>query len=402
MKHDFSNERYLKRLEELVSIPSHSGSGSGEIAKFVVRNLADSGLRAQIFDEIDNSVVVRIPGKEEDPQDNVLIYSHLDTQEPQGEALSLEPRRRNGKLHGLGASDDKGSVALLLEIADMFARRQPKTACTLVFSGREEGVALADNPIEILSEEGIINPSCGIILEPTAAEAEHFGPKVGSLGICVGCYGLARISFNFQGHQGHSALPDEALNPIPAASSFIGEFYKLFSAEAGPKPISVLGTDFPVILQALITQVIAAEGLGTIPGDCLVSCEFRIPPGKTHEGNFRARIDTYLARLMQRSLENFPDIRISKSEESDYRGYLSTAPPLVKSLLASESPLVDTQIVLAPGRCDANVLEARGVPCVVVGPGLMKQCHKRDEYISEKLAFECSSIIMNSIANMVY
>ena len=52
------------------------------------------------------------------------------------------------------------------------------------------------------------------------------------MGVCIGCFGLYRLDLHFIGQQGHSAWPDECINPISCGAEFVRLFnQRLGSAE---------------------------------------------------------------------------------------------------------------------------------------------------------------------------
>src|SRR5919201_1447761 len=93
-----------------------------------------------------------------EPGAPVLLAGHLDTVPAQG---NVPGRIEDGAVHGLGASDMKSGVALMVELA-----RQRLPARYLFFT-REE-VPVAESPLPALFASGLIaDARLAVVLEPT-------------------------------------------------------------------------------------------------------------------------------------------------------------------------------------------------------------------------------------------
>src|SRR4051812_40078339 len=98
------SERLAARTLELVDIPSES-RGEAEIAGHVAAVLRAGGATVR---DLGDSCLLAGPGEP------VLLAGHLDTVPAQDN----RPGRRDGeRVHGLGASDMKGAVAVMIELA---------------------------------------------------------------------------------------------------------------------------------------------------------------------------------------------------------------------------------------------------------------------------------------------
>src|SRR4051812_27403434 len=103
------SERLAARTLELIDIPSES-RGEERIAAHVAEVLRAGGAAVR---DLGDSCVLAGSGAP------VLLAGHLDTVPAQGN----RPGRRDGeRVHGLGASDMKGAVAVMIELALARAR----------------------------------------------------------------------------------------------------------------------------------------------------------------------------------------------------------------------------------------------------------------------------------------
>src|SRR5258705_11074096 len=108
------------RTLELVDIASESRD-EGPLAAHVLSVLPDAR------DAGDTCVLAGVTQRGERPL--VLLAGHLDTVPAQG---NRPGRREGGAVHGLGASDMKGALAVMAELAPARAGGAGDPACRLV------------------------------------------------------------------------------------------------------------------------------------------------------------------------------------------------------------------------------------------------------------------------------
>lgn len=133
-------------LDELVRIPSISSQPEradavAESAAAVARLLGTAGVRAEVVAAAGGApaVIGAIPAPPGRP--TVLLYAHHDVQPEGARELwcydPFEPVEREGRLHGRGAADDKGGIAVhlgaLLALGDSL-----DVGVTVLIEGEEE------------------------------------------------------------------------------------------------------------------------------------------------------------------------------------------------------------------------------------------------------------------------
>ncbi len=179
------------RTLELVDIASESRD-EADLRDHVLAVLGDRGRDAG-----DTCVVAGADRRGERPL--VLLAGHLDTVPAQG---NLPGRLEADAVVGLGASDMKGALAVMLELA--LAPAGGRTVdLGFVFFGREE-LPFAESALGPLldREPGLREADLAIVMEPTANALQ------------LGCLGNLNARLTARGTSGHSARPWQADNAI--------------------------------------------------------------------------------------------------------------------------------------------------------------------------------------------
>ena len=130
--------RIITLLSELVQINSvnqtlSDGPGEREIAEFIVQNLKSQKLDAEIqtVGDNQNNIVAIIPGKKRNR--SLLLNAHLATVGVDGMNEPFTLRREGDRLYGRGTYDMKGSVAIMLLLADYFTQHPPSLDILITF-----------------------------------------------------------------------------------------------------------------------------------------------------------------------------------------------------------------------------------------------------------------------------
>jgi succinyl-diaminopimelate desuccinylase len=326
-----SDEELARRLAartlELVDIPSESRDEAA-IARHVlsvVPGARDAG---------DGCVLVG--------DGPIVLAGHFDTVPAQDN----RPGRADADaVHGLGASDMKAALAVMIELA--LSERAPGT--TLCFFPREE-LPVSESALAPLLEReaGLRNAEIAIVMEPTA-NAIH-----------AGCLGNVNATWTFHGVSGHSARPWLADNAIEHAARAIAQLAETAPAER---------LDFEGLEFVEAVSVVAIEGgiaRNVIPDRATAHVNYRYSPGRSAQ-DADARLHA-LCDGEGRELEiesNAPSAPVAASH------------PFVRHLVEAGS------LEIAPKQAWTPVAEfaVAGVPAVNFGPGDPAYAHRRDELV---------------------
>ena len=149
-------------------------------------------------------------GNRSDPRPHVALIGHLDTVP----AHAGEPPARieGGRLHGLGSSDMKGALAVMMSLAEELKLDQLPVNLLLIFYEREEG-PYHENGLGPLMEQvpALSKLAFGIAMEPTDNKVH------------VGCMGTLHATVTFAGKSAHSARPWQGKNAIHEAGALLSE-----------------------------------------------------------------------------------------------------------------------------------------------------------------------------------
>ncbi len=314
-------DRLAARTLELIDIPSESRREAA---------LAEHVASITGADDLGDTCVLVRRGAP------VLLAGHLDTVPAQD---NIPGRRDDECVHGLGASDMKGALAVMIELA----RAGAPLDC--LFFGREE-LATQYSALSPLLERERLDYDLVVVMEPTDNELH------------AGCLGNVNATWTFHGRSGHSARPWDADNAIHRAAAGISVL-----AAADPVPVSFGDLTFTEV--ASVTKVSGGIAMNVIPDSCSAHVNFRYAPGRTPED-----AEERLRALTGGHGELVVD------------GNSGSAPvaldhPLAQKLIQAGS------LTVAPKQAWTPVAEfaAAGYPAVNFGPGATAQAHRRDEHV---------------------
>jgi succinyl-diaminopimelate desuccinylase len=272
----------------------------------------------------------------------VLLAGHTDTVPAQG---NLPGRIEGGAVVGLGASDMKGGLAVMIELGCWAAETELAYDLGLLFFPREE-LGPTENPLPGLFERtGVVDEAQLVIcLEPTDNTLQ------------LGCLGNLNARAVFEGTSAHSARPWLGVNAIKLA--FEG-LQQVLSAEQ--RDVDIDGLVFREVIS--VTQLNAGIATNVIPARAEAVINFRYAPDRTPESAVE---------------------RVRELVGSDVE-ILANSPP---AHVASRSPLVEQLRTVGgfevqPKQAWTNVADfaARGLDAINLGPGGTRYAHAVDERV---------------------
>ncbi len=248
-------ERLAARTLELIDVPSESRHEDALYAH--VRDVLRAAPHLQVREAGDTCLVVGV-GEGHPDRPLVVLAGHLDTVPAQG---NLPARLEDGWVHGLGAADMKGALAVMVEMALDPPAEMLGVDLGLVFFGREE-LPFADSALTPLlaREPSLRETALAVVMEPTANQLH------------AGCLGNLNATWTFTGRAGHSARPWLADNAIHRAARGIAAL-----AEVEPVEVASDGLTFTEVVS--VTTVHGGVARNVVPGECVAQVNMRYAPG---------------------------------------------------------------------------------------------------------------------------
>jgi succinyl-diaminopimelate desuccinylase len=321
-----------QRTLDLVNIPSESRS-EAELYSYITSAVPLD----EAYSDGESVLYAKRTGKP-----LVLLAGHTDTVPAQG---NLPGRIEDGAVIGLGASDMKGGLAVMIELGRWAAETELAYDLGLLFFPREE-LGPAENPLPgVFERTGVVDEAQLVIcLEPTDNTLQ------------LGCLGNLNARVVFEGTSAHSARPWLGVNAIRLAFEGLQPVL-----EAEPRDVDIDGLVFREVIS--VTQLNAGIAANVIPARAEAILNFRYAPDRTPESaveRVRELVGT--------------DVEI-----------LANSPP---AHVASRSPLVEQLrssggFEVQPKQAWTNVADfaARGLDAINLGPGGTRYAHAVDERV---------------------
>ncbi len=335
-----TRDRLANRTLKLVDIPSVSRD-EARIVRYVAAAMPPEAF-ALTYDE-DETLLFNSWHRRDRPR--VLFAGHLDTVPPQA---NLPGRLEAGAIMGLGASDMKGGVAVMIELARWIAETGAplELAPSFLFFGREE-LPVDQSPLPRLFERAEVEAELVVMLEPTDNTLQ------------AGCLGNLNATLSFQGESAHSARPWLGVNAIERAIEGLAPLTQL-----DPVDVEVSGLLFREVLT--ITGIEGGLAANVVPDTASARLNYRYAPTRSPE-----EAETRLAELV------------------DGRGSLELHGNSPPAQVVVDVPLVQRlrkagDFAVAPKQAWTPVAEFNrfGLDAVNLGPGATRYAHRRDEQVA--------------------
>jgi succinyl-diaminopimelate desuccinylase len=327
-------ERLAARVLELVDIPSESR--------------AEAALAAHVAGVLgvpllEDATVLAGP-----PEARVLLAGHLDTVPAQG---NRPGRIEDGRVVGLGASDMKGALAVMIELV---LAGGPYGA---LFFAREE-LPHSESALTPLLARRALGAELVLMMEPTDNDVH------------AGCLGNLNARWTFHGRSGHSARPWLADNAIERAAAGIAAL-----AEHGPEDHAFAGLVFREV--ATVTRIAGGIADNVIPDWVECHLNFRSAPGRT-PAEAEARLIELCGGHGELVVTSNAPSGVVPQDNALYAAFVAGA-----------------DLAVAPKQAWTPVAEfaLAGYDAVNFGPGSPAQAHRRDESVDVAALVRCARIL---------
>jgi succinyl-diaminopimelate desuccinylase len=265
----------------------------------------------------------------------IVLAGHLDTVPPQD---NLPGKIDDGRVHGLGASDMKGGVAVMLELA------RSAVPARYVFFTREE-VPLEESPLPGVFASGVLEGAeLAVVLEPTDAILH------------AGCLGNLQATVEFHGESAHSARPWTGRNAIHGLVEGLAPLARL-------EPLDV---ELDGLVYREVVSVVRVEGgiaANVVPARAAAELNFRYAPGRSRD-EAEARLRELVPAGELHVLHNSP-----------------SAPPALGNPLVERLRGLVPEVAPKQAWTPVAQFAEQGIDGINYGPGATAFAHRQDEQI---------------------
>jgi acetylornithine deacetylase len=319
-------------LKELVAIPSVSGK-EGPLQERLAAVLRAEGLSPAISGR-------NLWASAGSGRPVLLLNAHVDTVPPSGKWTRdpFVPAEEGGRLTGLGAGDDKASVAAMAAALAAFAARGGPG--TLVFAATCDEETGGEG-LEVLRRE-LPPADAAVVGEPT------------ELRVATAQRGLIRIEAEAEGRAAHAARPHQGVNAIYGALEDVQRLREMRFED--PHPLLGLPT-------VTVTEIQGGAGRNVVPPSCRFTVDVRTTPNYDN--------DYFVPELRRRIRSRVPTLRARMTPvetRADDR------------LVVAALEATGTAAPVGFGGV-SDMFHLRDLPCVVLGPGEPARSHQADESV---------------------
>jgi succinyl-diaminopimelate desuccinylase len=328
-----SGAALAERTLALVDIPSVSRSEAA------VTGYVREALRLPlVLDDGESLIAARRSGRP-----LVLLAGHTDTVPAQE---NLPGSLADGAVLGLGASDMKGGLAVMIELANWAVSADLAYDLAVLFFPREE-LGPAENPLPgVFAAAPLVDEAALVVcLEPTDNTLQ------------LGCLGNLTARVLFEGRAAHSARPWLGVNAVGVALEGLRTVLSL-----EPRDVELEGLLFREVLS--VTEIHGGIASNVIPARVEATLNFRYAPDRTPD-EAAARVRELVGRDVE-VLANSPAARV---------------PPLDAPLVAALRKAGGFEVEAKQAWTNVADFSARGLDAVNLGPGATRFAHTADEQV---------------------
>lgn len=371
---------------ELIRIPSVNPPGEryGECANFILSVLKDIKIEAKTITTPKDEVAKSYEVLSDLPRINILgsygdgdtkgglhLSGHYDVV-PAGKRWTrdpYDPTIEEGKLYGLGSTDQKGGIATILGVLKVLRNLGITLKKNLTFSFTPDEETGGFGGLGYLARNGFINGDYGIITEPSQPDLVKIGHR-----------GVLWLRLVTIGRTGHGAMPSTGINAFEKMLDIATELKKLHGR------ISKRQTAYPMEFEAVrhpsltMTVIRAGVKVNVVPDECEILIDRRVLP-EEKLADAMAEVQDILDQLLKKDneLKVFvePIHRVEPCAISE-EALISQTVAKNHNYIYNKKP----RFILSPGTNDSRFLiNDASIPTLTYGPGILKLAHTPDEYL---------------------
>lgn len=351
-------------LRELIAIPSVNPAfapvgdpraGEKNVADYLASGAARGGLDIDLQEVLPNrsNLILRLlpTGR---ARQRIVLAPHMDTVGV-GSDEQFIPRLKNGRIHGRGACDTKGSIAVYLAaLLDLAAAKKRPAATEVVLAAlvdEENGQAGS----RFLAKSGF-KADLAIVGEPTRLQ------------IVTAHKGDLWLQLETRGKAAHGSRPELGRNAVHEMARIVHLLETDYARQLRKRR-------HPLLRHATINVGTIAGGRqpNIVPDSCTIRIDRRTIPGENDTAVKREILSFIRKHGLSATMID------TKHDEPAPPMETSIKLPLVRQFLAAAN---QSKPVGVDFFTDAGVLASAGIPSVVFGPGDIAQAHTVDEWVA--------------------
>ena len=349
----------LATTAELMAVSSVSGDEAAIAALVEDRLRAVSWLSV---DRVGDNVVARTTLSR---PHRLVVAGHLDTVPPGG---NERPRMDGDTVWGVGASDMKGGLAVMLDLAATM--RELSVDVTWCFYAREEIDRDCSGLLELWQDRPeLLAGDAAVLGEPTNGLVE------------AGCQGTLRVRITLHGVRAHSARPFTGRNAIHRLAPLLQRV-----ADWPGREVTLDGCRYAEQL-----QVVGVEGgvaSNVVPDRARVTLNHRYAPDRQ-----ASEAEAFLHELLDPTLE-LGDGDTWELLDAGDGAPPSLGHPVLKALVEKSGAPPKAKV----GWTDVASFWAHGVPAANFGPGDPLLAHHPDERVARSQLDRTRTVLRSVIA----
>lgn len=352
----------VKLLRDLIALPSVNNAflppgdphaGEERVADYLKNRARKAGLEieTQATNSGRDNLIVRLKPLGQATH-RIILAPHMDTVGGDLDKI-FRPTKKGERLHGRGACDTKGSVAVMFHAMEHLAKRHRPANTEIVFIGfvDEECNQTGSRAFSKLK----LKANLALVGEPTRCR------------VVTAHKGDLWLRLSTRGKAAHGARPELGRNAVHTMAKCIDAIETEYAQNLGKRRHPALGP--PTINTGIVR---GGSQPNIVPDVCEADLDRRTLPGESF-----ATIRREIGEVLKK--------RGLKARLTNVKGYtcpaMETDPtlPMVQQFMRT---VRQTKPLGVDYYCDAANIATTGVPVIVWGPGDIAQAHTADEWIS--------------------
>ena len=376
----------LETLAALVAFETVSDRSNLPLIDWAEAHLRGHGFRTERVPDETGAKASLFATIGPDDAPGFVLSGHTDVVPVEGQSWTGDPwrlRRDGDRVHGRGACDMKGFVAVCLALAPAMAAAALRRPIHLALSYDEEvGCVGGRRLAEHLAARAFRAEAC-FVGEPSL------------MGVVVGHKGKRSVRATVRGVTCHSSLAPIGVNAVEWGARLVAEIRRVSDE------LAASGARDPLYDVAHSTGHVGVFRGGTalniVPDEAEIVFEFRTVSADDPDALIRG-IESYARTVLEPGMKAIDPA--AGFEFEVFAGFpgLDTAADAAVATLARGLSGSNGAGKVAYGTEAGLFAEIAGIPSVVIGPGSIEQAHKADEWIAVDELMRCANFVERLIA----